>query len=148
MRYAFVADHRQLFSVRAMCRCLRIHPSGFYAWLKAPLSKRAKEDIRQTDSSERHGRTAARSMAIASYTMTCSIRVRPVAQTGLRVWPDSPASGPRSATSAGRGSMAASHPRLSTTRWTGSSMWRLRIAHGSPTSPISGPWKALPIWRS
>jgi len=49
MKYAFVAEHRPLFSVRAMCRCLRIHPSGFYAWLKAPLSKRAKEDIRQTD---------------------------------------------------------------------------------------------------
>jgi putative transposase len=49
VRYAFVADHRPLFSVRAMCRCLRIHPSGFYAWLKTPLSKRAKEDIRQTE---------------------------------------------------------------------------------------------------
>jgi len=48
MRYAFVAKHRPLFSVRAMCRCLRIHPSGFYAWLKNPLSKRAKEDKRQT----------------------------------------------------------------------------------------------------
>lgn len=32
-----------------MCRCLRIHPSGFYAWLKNPLSKRAKEDARQTE---------------------------------------------------------------------------------------------------
>jgi putative transposase len=31
-----VAEHRALFSVRAMCRCLRIQPSGFYAWLKAP----------------------------------------------------------------------------------------------------------------
>ena len=48
MRYAFVAEHRQQFSVRTMCRCLRIHPSGFYAWLKNPLSKRAQEDIRQT----------------------------------------------------------------------------------------------------
>lgn len=48
MRYAFVAKHRPLFSVRAMCRCLRIHPSGFYAWLKNPLSERAKEDKRQT----------------------------------------------------------------------------------------------------
>ena len=44
MRYAFVADHRPLFSVQAMCRCLRIHPSGFYAWLKNPLSRRARED--------------------------------------------------------------------------------------------------------
>lgn len=49
MRYAFVAMHRPLFSVRAMCRCLRIQPSGFYAWLKNPLSKRAREDARQTE---------------------------------------------------------------------------------------------------
>jgi len=49
LRYAFVADHRPLFSVRAMCRCLCIHPSGFYAWLKNPLSKRAREDARQTE---------------------------------------------------------------------------------------------------
>lgn len=31
-----------------MCRCLLIHPSGFYAWLKNPLSNRAREDERQT----------------------------------------------------------------------------------------------------
>ena len=49
MRYAFIAEHRPLFSVRAMCRCLRIHPSGFYAWLKDPLSGRAREDARQTE---------------------------------------------------------------------------------------------------
>ena len=49
MRYAFVAEHRPLFSVRTMCRCLRIHPSGFYAWLKDPLSERDREDARQTE---------------------------------------------------------------------------------------------------
>jgi putative transposase len=49
VRYAFVADNRPQFSVRVMCRCLRIHPSGFYAWLQAPLSKRAGEDARQTE---------------------------------------------------------------------------------------------------
>ncbi len=49
MKYAFVADHRSIFSVRTMCRCFRIHPSGFYAWFKKPLSKRAIEDERQTD---------------------------------------------------------------------------------------------------
>jgi putative transposase len=31
-----------------MCRCLNIHPSGFYAWIKNPLSHRAREDARQT----------------------------------------------------------------------------------------------------
>jgi hypothetical protein len=38
-----------VFSVRAMCRCLRIHPSGFYAWLKDPLSERDREDARHTE---------------------------------------------------------------------------------------------------
>jgi len=49
VRYIFIEEHRPLFSVRAMCRCLRIHPSGFYAWLKNPLCKRAAEDSRQTE---------------------------------------------------------------------------------------------------
>ena len=49
MRCALVAEHRSVFSVREMCRCLRVHPSCFYAWLKSPLSKRAREDIRQTE---------------------------------------------------------------------------------------------------
>ncbi|MCC0014688.1 MAG: IS3 family transposase [Rhodobiaceae bacterium] len=49
VKYAFVAEHRPLFPVRTMCRCLRIQPSGFYAWLKTPLSKRAKDDARQTE---------------------------------------------------------------------------------------------------
>ena len=39
MKYAFIAAHRALFSVSAMCRCLRLHPSGFHAWIKHPLSR-------------------------------------------------------------------------------------------------------------
>lgn len=49
MKYAFIDDHRIEFSVRSQCRMLQVHFSGFYAWLKNPLSNRAKEDVRQTE---------------------------------------------------------------------------------------------------
>ncbi len=38
MKYAFIAEHRAQYSVRRMCRCLNIHPSGFYAWIKNTVS--------------------------------------------------------------------------------------------------------------
>ncbi len=49
MKYAFIRAHQAEFGVRAMCRVLRVHFSGFYAWLKEPLSLRAQDDMRHTD---------------------------------------------------------------------------------------------------
>ena len=31
-----------------MCRCLAVQPSGYYAWQKNPLSRRARKDARPT----------------------------------------------------------------------------------------------------
>jgi putative transposase len=49
MKYAYIQAHRPVFLIRAMCRGLRVHPSGFYAWLKLTFIKRAVEDKRQTE---------------------------------------------------------------------------------------------------
>lgn len=42
-------EHLNEFRVSAMCRVLRVHRSGFYAWLKQPVSARASEDTRLTN---------------------------------------------------------------------------------------------------
>lgn len=46
MKYAFINDHRQQFRVSTMCRVLKVHRSGFYAWMRNPHSKRSREDHR------------------------------------------------------------------------------------------------------
>ena len=48
MKYAFIKAHRDEFSVRAMCRVLKVHVSGFYAWLKCGLSGQTKRRRRLT----------------------------------------------------------------------------------------------------
>lgn len=48
MKYAFIKAHRDEFSVRAMCRVLKVHVSGFYAWLKNGLSGQVKRRRRLT----------------------------------------------------------------------------------------------------
>ena len=45
-KYTFIKARLKQYPVAAMCRVLEIHPSGFYAWLKQPESKRATDDKR------------------------------------------------------------------------------------------------------
>ena len=42
MKYAFIREHRVQFRLSSMCRVLKVHRSGYYAWLREPLSPRAK----------------------------------------------------------------------------------------------------------
>lgn len=49
MKYAFIRAHRGEFGIRAVCRVLPVHFSGSCAWLEQPLSRRAQEDLRQTE---------------------------------------------------------------------------------------------------
>ena len=162
MKYAFVAEHRPQYPVRRMCRCLNIHPSGFYAWIKIPLSHRAREDARQTkllkearkDSGKVYGYPlAGRALQGkvprgASCTTISSNRARQVAQTAFPGWHDWQGSAPRSAPNASRASMAANHLSWSTIRWIGNSMSLHLTLLGSQTSLTSKPTKGSCIWPS
>jgi putative transposase len=46
LKYTFIKAHRQEFDTAAMCRLLDVSRSGFYDWLRNPLSARALEDQR------------------------------------------------------------------------------------------------------
>nr|WP_143054575.1 IS3 family transposase [Massilia timonae] len=46
VRYAFIHQHQAMFSVQRMCKMLKLHPSGYYAWRVNPESLRAKENRR------------------------------------------------------------------------------------------------------
>jgi len=44
--YKFIEANREQHSVEQMCQLLGVARSGFYAWLKSPISKRAEENVR------------------------------------------------------------------------------------------------------
>jgi putative transposase len=46
LKYAFIDQLKVDYSVRRLCQTLKLHPSGYYAWLAEPKSARAKEYLR------------------------------------------------------------------------------------------------------
>lgn len=47
-------DHRTEFRVSVMCRLLKVHRSGYYAWLRRPQAARTHEDARLTGLIKQH----------------------------------------------------------------------------------------------
>lgn len=45
MKFAFIKANLDSFALRAVCRVLDVSVSGYYAWLKRPVSKRAKRRV-------------------------------------------------------------------------------------------------------
>ena len=45
MRFAFIAAEKARHAVTILCRCLRVTRSGFYTWLRRPLSARSQRDL-------------------------------------------------------------------------------------------------------
>jgi len=48
MRYSFIAQHRSVYSIAAMCRALQVSRSGYYAWRSRGASPRATESAELT----------------------------------------------------------------------------------------------------
>ena len=44
--YQFIEAHQREYPIQAPCQVLEVAPSGYYEWLKHPLSNRAQEDAR------------------------------------------------------------------------------------------------------
>ena len=44
MRYAFIREQQAQYPVRRLCQMMRVHPSGYYAWLARPESRRRRDD--------------------------------------------------------------------------------------------------------
>ena len=44
--YRFIEAHQKQYSVEVMCRVLGVARSGYYEWLREPVSKRGQEDAR------------------------------------------------------------------------------------------------------
>jgi len=44
VRYAFIERHEKTHGIRRLCTVMDVHPSGYYAWKKQPISDKVRDD--------------------------------------------------------------------------------------------------------
>jgi len=44
VRYAFIREQQVQHAARTLCRMMQVRPSGYYAWLVTPQSRRRREE--------------------------------------------------------------------------------------------------------
>lgn len=76
LKYAFIKQRAGDYSIRRLCLTLKVHPSGYYAWLSEPQSARAKDDQRLLGLIKHSWLRAAEFMAIAKSMTTCARSVK------------------------------------------------------------------------
>ncbi|EDV5316248.1 transposase, partial [Salmonella enterica subsp. enterica] len=54
MKYVFIEKHQAEFSIKAMCRVLRVARSGWYAWMNRRAVMSARQQFRQNCDSAVH----------------------------------------------------------------------------------------------
>ena len=79
LAYRFIEEHRNEFSVQAMCELLGVARAGYYAWLKHPISDRAQEDARLLKLIERLSLLAMAFMVPQESCKICGIEEKAVA---------------------------------------------------------------------
>lgn len=127
MKYAFIAANQDQFKTRPMCRMLQVHPSGFYAWFKEPLSQRAQEDARQTKLVKKAWKDSGK---VYGYRKIHDDLIEMDPRTALPAWRGSQAFRLRSVTKRSPVFMVANHLSSLTARWIASSALKHRIALG------------------
>ena len=44
--YAFIERQEKAYGVRRLCKVMDVHPSGYYAWKRHPVSEKMRDDQR------------------------------------------------------------------------------------------------------
>ena len=82
--YEFIKANRDRYSVQRMCRVLEVAVSGYYDWLKQPISNYAQEDARLLRLIRASFIASHGIMAPLGSSSICVKRERPAASIALR----------------------------------------------------------------